>query len=204
LLPQSISGRIILSNKTKVKEFWDIKNHNLILLPVWVGGIIQVMDKGESKQVVKWDYEVRKFKSIDEILDFAISREIDAQLFYVKLAGITENPKVVKTFSDLANEELEHKAKLEAVKAGTDKIGEQDVGQLDIVDYAKDVQPYPKMTYVELLVVGMKKEETSRRLYTNLAAALQEQKLRDIFLKLAQEEAKHKLRFELEYDLMTF
>jgi len=60
------------------------------------------------------------------------------------------------------------------------------------------------MSYVDLLVVGMKKEETSRRLYTDLAAIIQEQKLRDIFLKLAQEEAQHKLRFEFEYDLMTF
>jgi rubrerythrin len=162
------------------------------------------MDKGEIKQVAKWDYDVKKFKSVEKILDFAISREIDAQAFYVKLAGLVENPKLVKVLSDLAVEELEHKAKLEAVKAGKGEIGEQEVGKLNIVDYAKDVQPHPKMSYVDLLVVGMKKEETSRRLYSELAAIVQEQKLRDIFLKLAQEEAQHKLRFEFEYDLMTF
>jgi rubrerythrin len=60
------------------------------------------------------------------------------------------------------------------------------------------------MNYAELLVVGMKKEETSRKLYADLAAIVQRQELKDIFLKLAQEEAKHKLRFEFEYDLMTF
>jgi len=32
----------------------------------------------------------------------------------------------------------------------------------------------------------------------------QKQELKEIFLKLAQEEAEHKLRFEIEYDLMTF
>jgi rubrerythrin len=162
------------------------------------------MDKGEIKQAAKWDYDVRKFKSIDEILDFAINREVDAQAFYVKLAGLAENPKVIKVFSDLATEELEHKEKLEAVKAGKGRIGEQEIGKLDIVDYAKDVEPNPKMSYVDLLVVGMKKEETSRRLYTDLAAIIQEQRLKDIFLQLAQEEAKHKLRFEFEYDLITF
>jgi len=60
------------------------------------------------------------------------------------------------------------------------------------------------MTYTDLLVVGMKKEETSRRLYADLAAVAEKQEFRDIFLKLAQEEAKHKLRFEFEYDLLTF
>jgi len=169
-----------------------------------VGGKIQGMDKGEIKQAAKWDYDVKKFKSADEILDFAINREVDAQAFYVKLAGLAENPKVIKVFSDLAAEEVEHKEKLEAVKAGKGELGEQEVGKLDIVDYAKNVEPSPKMSYVDLLVVGMKKEETSRRLYTDLAAIIQEQKLKDIFLKLAQEEDKHKLRFEFEYDLMTF
>jgi rubrerythrin len=162
------------------------------------------MDKGEIKQVGKWDYDVRKFESIENILDFAISREIDAQAFYMKLAGMVENPKLVKDLSDLAVEESEHKEKLEAVKAGKGEIGEEEIGKLNIVDYAKDVQPHPKMSYVDLLVVGMKKEETSRRLYADLATIAEEQKLKDIFLKLAQEEAKHKLRFEFEYDLMTF
>jgi rubrerythrin len=122
----------------------------------------------------------------------------------VKLAGLVEKPEMVKVLSDLAAEELEHKVKLEAVKAGKVEIGEEEVGKLDIVDYVKDVELHPKMNYAELLVVGMKKEETSRKLYTDLAAIVQKQELKDIFLKLAQEEAKHRLRFEFEYDLMTF
>ena len=169
-----------------------------------VAGRIWGMDKEEIKQSWKWDYDVKKFKFVDEVLDFAISREIDARNFYVKLAGLVEKPQMVKVLSDLAAEELEHKAKLEAVKAGKVEIGDQEVGKLDIVDYVKDVELHPKMNYAELLVVGMKKEETSRKLYTDLAAIVQRQELKDIFLKLAQEEAKHKLRFEFEYDLMTF
>ena len=60
------------------------------------------------------------------------------------------------------------------------------------------------MDYVEMLVVGMKKEEISRQLYADLVSIAQNQQIRDVFSKLAQEEAEHKLRFELEYDLMTF
>jgi len=147
---------------------------------------------------------MEKFSSIDEVLDVAIDREIEARDFYMKLADMVENPEMVKVLSDLALEELEHKAKLEAVKAGEISIGEGAVGNLGITCHVKDVEPYAKMSYVDLLVVGMKKEEASRKLYTDLAAIAQEQELRDIFLKLAQEEAGHKLRFEIEYDLTTF
>ena len=147
---------------------------------------------------------MKNFGSIDEVLDFAIKREIEAQNFYMELADFVEKPEMAKVLSDLASEEVEHKEKLEAVKAGEIGIDEEEVGKLDIAEYVQDVEQHPKMSYVDLLVVGMKKEEISRKLYTDLATIAQRQEMRDIFLKLAQEEAKHKLRFEIEYDLMTF
>lgn len=70
--------------------------------------------------VVFKSWDMTKFKSIDEVLDFAISREIEAQTFYLRLADIVETPEMAKVFSDLASEELEHKVKLQAVKAGTE------------------------------------------------------------------------------------
>ncbi len=148
--------------------------------------------------------DMTKLKSNDEVLDFAINREIEAQAFYLKLADIVETPEMAKVFSDLASEELEHKAKLQAVKAGQISIDEEKVGNLGITDHVKSVEPYSKMSYVDMLVVGMKKEETSRKLYSDLARLTQKQELKEIFLKLAQEEAEHKLRFEIEYDLTTF
>jgi rubrerythrin len=148
--------------------------------------------------------DMTKFKSIDDALDFAISREIEAQAFYLKLADIVETPEMAKVFSDLASEELEHKEKLQAVKAGQITIDEEKVGNLGITDHVKTVEPYSKMSYVDMLIVGMKKEEISRKLYSDLAEVAQMQEMKEIFLKLAQEEAEHKLRFEIEYDLMTF
>jgi rubrerythrin len=122
----------------------------------------------------------------------------------MELADFVEKPEMAKVLSDLASEELEHKVKLEAVKAGEIDIDEEEVGNLGITDNVKDVIPDAKMSYIDLLVMGMKKEEAARKLYTDLSTMAQTQELRDIFLKLAQEEAEHKLRFEIEYDLMTF
>jgi rubrerythrin len=145
-----------------------------------------------------------KFKSIDDVLDFAISREIEAHKFYLMLADIVEKPEMVKVFSDLALEELDHKAKLQAVKAGDLILDDENAGNLGITNHVNSVEPYSKMSYVDLLIVGMKKEETSRKLYTDLARLSQKKEIKELFFKLAQEEAEHKLRFEIEYDLITF
>ena len=147
---------------------------------------------------------MKTFGSVDEVLDYAINAEIEAHNFYMKLADFVEKPEMYKVLSDLALDELEHKVKLEAVKAGKIGIDEEEVGNFGITDNVEDVIPDAKMSYVDMLVMGMKKEEAARKLYTDLATITQEQKLRDIFLKLAQEEANHKLRFEIEYDLVTF
>jgi rubrerythrin len=60
------------------------------------------------------------------------------------------------------------------------------------------------MRHYHLLVIAMKKEKAAFRLYTNLASIATSEALRDVLTKLAQEEAEHKLRLEIEYDWATF
>ena len=144
------------------------------------------------------------FKSFNEVMDFAISSEIEAVNFYKMLADFVEKPEMAEVLLDLALQESDHKDKLEAVKVGSAVIDEQEVGDLGITNKVEDVEPYARMNYIDLLVIGMKKEEAARKLYTDLATVAQTREIRDIFLKLAQEEAEHKMRFELEYDLTTF
>jgi rubrerythrin len=148
--------------------------------------------------------KTRNFGSVNEVLDFAIARENEAHLFYVRLADMVKKPELVKAIRVFADEEVEHRIKLETVKAGEAAIKKEEVGNLNIADYVADVEPHPNMNYTEMLVVAMKKENLSYQLYTNLAAISLTKELRDIFLKLAQEEAEHRLRFEYEYDLTTF
>jgi len=147
---------------------------------------------------------MKTFQSFDEVVDFAINAEIEAIHFYKMLADFVEKPEIADLLSELALQESEHKSRLEAIKAGKIHIAEQEVGDLGITDHVEDIEPYARMNYVDLLVVGMKKEEAARKLYTDLATAAQTQEQRNIFLKLAQQEAEHKMWFELEYDLTTF
>jgi rubrerythrin len=140
------------------------------------------------------------FESIEEVLDFAIEREIESQAFYMKLAERMENPAMQKVFENFAKEEFGHKLKLEAIKRGEILTVPEKIQSLDIADYVVDVEPKPDMDYCDALVLAMKKEKAAYRLYLDLAAVGEDEELTDMFLSLAQEEARHKLRFEIEYD----
>jgi rubrerythrin len=140
------------------------------------------------------------FESVEEVLEFAIERETESRDFYMKLAERMDNQKMQEVFEKFATEELGHKMKLEAVKHGQILLAQKDIESLDIADYVVNVEPRPDMDYAEALVLAMKKEKVAYRLYLDLAAAAEDEELTDMFLSLAQEEAKHKLRFEIEYD----
>lgn len=144
---------------------------------------------------------MEQWKSVDEILDFAIGQELEANKFYTELAERMDRPWMSKIFNEFAREELGHKKKLEEIKAGKRLVpSEQKVLDLKIGDYLVDVRPDAKMDYQQALVLAMKKEKKAFKMYIDLAAAVSEADLEATFLALAQEEAKHKLRFELEYD----
>lgn len=147
---------------------------------------------------------MKKFSSVNDILDFAIAREVEAHDFYLELADYVEEPEMAEVLSNLASVELRHKQMLESVKTGSAIWDPDEVTSLGITEKAGEIEPDAKMDYFELLILGMKREEQSRLLYTNLASAAQNQQIKDIFLKLAREEAGHKLRFEIEFELRTF
>lgn len=144
---------------------------------------------------------MKTFGSVDEILDFAIAREEEAAAFYRDLAGRMEWPWMTKTFEGFAREEDGHKAKLLGIKRGKlVVVPAEKVMDLKIGDYLVDVEPSGKLDYQNALIIAMKKEKKAFKLYMDLADATDDANLHSLFLVLAQEEAKHKLRFELEYD----
>lgn len=142
-----------------------------------------------------------KFQSSNDLLDFAIAREEEAAQFYTDLANKMEKTLMREVFLDFAKEENGHKAKLLTVKEGKKLISaEAKVMDLKIGDYLVEVETSKDMDYQEALIVAMKKEKAAFRLYSDLATKTDDGELRTLLLSLAQEEAKHKLRFELEYD----
>ena len=145
---------------------------------------------------------MKTFDSIPELLDLAIKEEEEAAAFYSALAEKMDRPWMKQAFEDFAREEQGHKARLEAVKRGEYAFGSEakQIQDLGLADYLVAEEPTPDMNYAEALILAMKKEKAAYRLYLDLATIAEAEELTELFLALAAEEAKHKLRFEIEYD----
>jgi rubrerythrin len=144
---------------------------------------------------------MEEFKSADDILDFAIASEQESIDFYTDLAKQTKSKAMKEVFLQFAKEEMGHKTRLIKIKKDQSfEFRGEAVTDLQIADYLVDMEPKPDMNYKEALIVAMKKEKAAFKLYTNLANIAPDSTLSNVFLSLAQEEAKHKLRFEIEYD----
>ncbi|MBU1318811.1 MAG: ferritin family protein [candidate division Zixibacteria bacterium] len=143
------------------------------------------------------------FNSVDEVLDFAIGSEQMASEFYSGLAAKTADRNIRRMFEGFAIEEQVHKSKLEEIKTG--KLlapAKMNVVDLKVTDMIDEIEPHADMSLQEVLIVAMQREKNAYRLYSDLAAMTDNANLKAAFEMLAQEEARHKLRFEIEYDEM--
>ncbi len=144
---------------------------------------------------------MKQFQAINDILDFAMNEEQQAVEFYTRLSQQATTADMKKIFEEFANEEIAHKARLAKIKEeGTYTAEPEKIADLKIADFLVSMPVTPDMSYQDALVVAMKKEKAAFRLYIALAERAPNDEMRDLFLSLAQEESKHKLRFELEYD----
>lgn len=146
-----------------------------------------------------------KLNTIEEILDFAIEKEEDASKFYADLAAKMTKPGTKKIFEGFSKEEQGHKNKLLAVKGGKFAMpSQQKVQDLKIGDHLVEIELKTDIEYQDALILAMKAEKAAYKLYHELSEATDDADARNLFLTLAQEEAKHKLRFEIEYDEYTY
>ena len=144
---------------------------------------------------------MREFKSTDEILDFAIGEEQSAADFYTNLANQVTSPSIQKMFLEFSEEELQHKNKLENLKMGSlEYLPTAAVIDLGLGEILVDVAPTSGMDYQDALILAMKKEKAAYQMYIRLAGIASDPAVRDVLTGLANQEANHKLRFEIEYD----
>ena len=139
--------------------------------------------------------------SVDDILQYAINQEEEAADLYRTLASQTKKPGMRQLYQGFAREEEGHKAKLMTIKA--EKLMQPARVQtvdMKMTDYLVEPHADPDMGYQGALILAMKREKAAFRLYSDLAEKISDSALKATLLSLAQEEAKHKLRFELEYD----
>jgi rubrerythrin len=141
-------------------------------------------------------------KKYEEIIQFAIDKEVKAFGFYTSASQVAKYSGARELFVDFAREEQKHRELLEGITAG--KIAElkteKPVPDLKISDYMVDMEFRPDLSYADILRMAMKMEERSLKLYTDLKENARGQEIQKLFDFLAQQEAKHKYSLETKYD----
>jgi rubrerythrin len=143
------------------------------------------------------------FKSVDEIIAYAIEKEQEAVDFYTEISKNESLQGVKKTFVDFANEEKKHIKMLENMGSDREKIAGYNfkwIPDMKRSNYMVDITYEKGMHYTEILRLAMKREEKSLKLYNELAAKADKSEFVDLFKILSQEEAKHKNILETIYD----
>ena len=142
-----------------------------------------------------------KLNELEKIIRFALEKEEEAITFYRQCSEITNQAHMKEAFTEMANEEEKHVRLLQRFEP--EKIQAvviKNIPNLKISDYIVNVKFDPKMSYKDLLILAMKREEKSYELYSELATKGNHAELIKLFQFLAQEELKHKFRLEKEYE----
>jgi rubrerythrin len=142
-----------------------------------------------------------EFRTIEDILEFALEKEDAAYRLYKSAAKMSVKASAKKLFEEMAEQEASHKRFIQQLDK--EKIAQyafKNIPDLKISEYLVDVPYREDMTYQEILVYSMKSEEKSCRLYSEAETLTDDPELKKLFLMLANEEKKHKFYLESIYD----
>ena len=141
------------------------------------------------------------FDSFEKIMEFAIEKEKEAASFYEEASRQEIYSGAKETFEEFAKEERKHQTMLENFSKETlVHYKMKKIPNLKRSDYLVDIEYEPGMPYADILRLATKREEKSLKLYTNFSEQIEAGEHRKLFLVLAQEEAKHKLKLETLLD----
>jgi rubrerythrin len=138
-----------------------------------------------------------------DLWDSAIYKEIASQSLYLEAQRDTDDPAAKAMLAELAAEELKHVEILRKMKeAGWRSVDWNRVTLTDIrlSDYLSGPDTLEGAGLQETLIFAMKREQQSVAFYSQMMGALRQEEAKMLCSRLAQEELKHKMKLELEYE----
>lgn len=137
-----------------------------------------------------------------ELITYAIERENAAAKFYKRMQEMAKSDASKEILIELEKMEIAHARILSefTLQGSTSEFVAPNVANLKLSDYMTVKSPNEEMTYQEVLVLAMKREDGSNKLYLALAGEADDEPTKNLFLRLASEEAKHKNQLETIYD----
>jgi len=143
-----------------------------------------------------------EFKTIKEVLQFAIQKEEASYKLYRELAEIMKDERTKLIFEGLNQKELQHRNNLEfeLIKHGH-TVDDAAFEFSDIEKfYLEADDQFREMTYIDALQMAIRKEKAAFQLYSELMVQTRKPELRTLFFELAKEEMRHVILFEDEYN----
>ena len=142
-----------------------------------------------------------QIKPDNEVLEMAISREIAARNFFLALADRLDNPELCKMLKELADEELVHRERLELelIKNGIVVDTAKKDNNFQSSDYVISSEEIINLDLKDLLEICIQKEDASFRFYQEMLLHSLDTSTKETLLAIIEDEIKHKLRFETEY-----
>lgn len=146
-------------------------------------------------------------KNLSALIDTAIRREEEAYRFYMDIHGATQDPAAKETLAWIAAEEQAHKAFLVKYRAGEFGPGALRVSEVvcyRIAEHQAEPDHSTAMSRAEVFLVGAHREARSHSFYRELAEVHPPGDAREMLLRMANEELRHKEKLEYLYTNTAF
>jgi rubrerythrin len=146
-------------------------------------------------------------KQLEELLTVAIQREEEAIAFYQGLYSRVTDETAQDTLLFLAGEEKKHKEFLLNYRAGrykTESLRMNTAVDYRIAEYLEKPDPAANMESSDVYLVAAHRELASYNFYTALAGLHPDGELKQLLVKIAGEELRHKEKVEYLYANTAF
>jgi rubrerythrin len=146
-------------------------------------------------------------KQLMDLIDTAIRREEEAFDFYTDILGKIDDDFARETIEEIAKEEKKHKAFL--VKYRDENWTPKDLKMSDIAfykiaEYQEEPEISSNMKSEDVYLLASHRELRSYKFYTEIAGLHPDGEVKDLLLKMANEELKHKEKVEYLYANTAF
>ena len=142
-----------------------------------------------------------------QFIEMAIKREEEAFFFYTDLLDKVSDESSRETLRWIAKEEQKHRAYLMNYRdqgLGRQALRMTDVTYYKIAENQEEPEIKENMDSKDVFLVAAHRERRSHAFYTEIAGLHPEGGIRDMLLRMANEELKHKEKMEYLYTNATY
>jgi rubrerythrin len=136
------------------------------------------------------------FSNYNDIFDLLIGEEEKSLDAYNSMARRSETLAQKKVLEQLSREEIRHIIHLKSLRKKYPGHQFSYNFEVEADQIEPDTVELEKMSYQGILKFAIAEEKKAELLYRDIAGQINDQEINDLFLKIAQQEKKHRLQLE--------